>query len=674
VALPSASRPLVAFVCFLAGAAPASAQSQPDLGQIPLEQLMQLGVQRVFGAADRLQPVTEAPSSVTIVTSDEIARYGYRTLADILRGVRGFYVTDDRNYSYVGARGFNRPGDYSTRVLLLVNGHRVNDNVFDQASVGADFGIDAAMFERVEIIRGPASSLYGANALFAMVNVVTRTGGSINGASLDVDSGTLGARLVRGSAGRRLANGMDVALSGTFEQSSGAGHVYLPAFDVPGNNGGLAEDLDGEGAGQLYGRVSRGDFVVTGTFGRRRKDVPTASFSTLFNAHDPAEGTIDKRTSVTAQYARTAGRTRIATEASVDHYGYDGTYPYPGESGQAPVIAFRDGARGLRWAITSRVTRAVRGRQTLAAGGEFVDNVQQNQWGHFDFASEDNFTLEGSSRQGAAYLQDEIRVQPWLIVNGGLRYDRYSHFSRTTPRTAVIVMPSINHSLKYLYGQAFRPPNAYELYYYRDASAYLRPESVRTHEWVWEGYFGDRIRTAVSAYRYEVSQLVDLRTVDPAAPFDLGLGFANEGQIDAAGLEIESEIRLKRGAHALGSYTLQNARNAGPGGARLTNSPRHLAKARLSVPGPRQRSFASIEWQYLSARTTLAGTSVAAASLAHATVEWPLGRSITLAGQIRNLFNARYSDPASDEHLVDAIEQNGRSARIGVRWQFWRAR
>ena len=179
-------RSAAAFLLWLASASPAAAQTPRDLGQIPFEELVGLGVQRVFGASDRLQPVTEVPSSVTIVTADEISRYGYRTLADILRGVRGFYVTDDRNYSYVGARGFNRPGDYSTRVLLLVNGHRVNDNVYDQASVGADFGIDAAMFERVEIIRGPASSLYGTNALFAIVNVVTRTGASLNGASFDV--------------------------------------------------------------------------------------------------------------------------------------------------------------------------------------------------------------------------------------------------------------------------------------------------------------------------------------------------------------------------------------------------------------------------------------------------------------------------------------------------------
>jgi iron complex outermembrane receptor protein len=269
----------------MASAIPATGQTR-DVGQIPIEELMELGVQRVFGASDRLQPVTEVPSSVSIVTADAISRYGYRTLADVLRGVRGFYVTNDRNYSYVGARGFNRPGDYSTRVLLLVNGHRVNDNVYDQAMSGR-IRIDPALFERVEIIRGPASSLYGTNALFATVNVVTRTGASMDGASFDAEAGTLGTGLTRGSMGRRLDNGIDFALSGTYERTSGVSRLYLPAFDLLGDNGGVAENLDGEQSGQVYGRFSVNNLTVTGAFGQRIKAVPTASFKTVFNAQDP---------------------------------------------------------------------------------------------------------------------------------------------------------------------------------------------------------------------------------------------------------------------------------------------------------------------------------------------------------------------------------------------------
>jgi outer membrane receptor for ferrienterochelin and colicins len=138
------------------------------------------------------------------------------------------------------------------------------------------------------------------------------------------------------------------------------------------------------------------------------------------------------------------------------------------------------------------LTRPLPGRQTITFGGDFVDNVKQNQWGAYPFESIDNFLLNQSSRQGAAYVQDEIRLQPWLIVNGGLRHDRYARFDRTSPRGAIIVMPYANHSLKYLYGRAFRAPNAYEMYYFRDASAYLQPERIDTHEWVWEAYFGER--------------------------------------------------------------------------------------------------------------------------------------------------------------------------------------
>src|SRR6186713_3613711 len=178
-----------------------AAEAQQPLPELSLEELMRLDTGRVFGASERLQPVTEAPASVSFITAEEIARYGYRTLADILRGVRGMYVTDDRNFSLIGTRGFAKPGDYNSRILLLVNGHRVNDNIFGQAEIGAEFGLDPAMFERVEIIRGPASSLYGDSAFFAVVNVITRSGDSLGGGLITVEAGTLGTRMVRASAG-----------------------------------------------------------------------------------------------------------------------------------------------------------------------------------------------------------------------------------------------------------------------------------------------------------------------------------------------------------------------------------------------------------------------------------------------------------------------------------------
>src|SRR5512147_2724178 len=159
----------------------AGGDAAADLKQLSIEELMNIEVRTIYSASKFEQKVMEAPSSVSIVTSSEIKMYGYRTLADVLRSVRGFYVTNDRNYSYVGVRGFGRPGDYNSRILLLIDGHRANDNIYDQAFVGTEAIIDVDLIDRVEIVRGPGSSLYGSNAFFAVVNVITKRGGDLKG-------------------------------------------------------------------------------------------------------------------------------------------------------------------------------------------------------------------------------------------------------------------------------------------------------------------------------------------------------------------------------------------------------------------------------------------------------------------------------------------------------------
>ena len=152
-----------------------------DLTDLKLEELMEIEVVTVYGASKFEQKVTEAPAAVSMVTSSDIKRYGYRTLADIMRGIRGFYTTYDRNYHYLGMRGFSRPGDYNFRFLLLVDGHRINDNIYNTAFIGTEFPIDVDLIDRVEVIRGPSSSIYGTNAFMGVINVITRRVNDLKG-------------------------------------------------------------------------------------------------------------------------------------------------------------------------------------------------------------------------------------------------------------------------------------------------------------------------------------------------------------------------------------------------------------------------------------------------------------------------------------------------------------
>ncbi|MDP3720673.1 MAG: TonB-dependent receptor [Acidobacteriota bacterium] len=667
--------PFLAAICSGAGrvllvggllAVPAVAPAQ-QLHELSLEELMRIDAGRVFGASERTQPVTEAPASVTFVTREEIARMGYRTLAEVLRGVRGMFVTDDRNYSYLGARGFATPGDYNSRILLLVNGHRVNDNVFGQAEIGAEFGMDPAMFERVEIIRGPASSLYGDSAFFAVVNVITRSGASLDAAEIAVEGGSLGTARARTSVGRRFANGVDFALSATAERSAGVEQLYFPAFDAPDTNNGVADGLDGEELEQFYGQLSFRDVTLTSVYGRRQRQIPTASLGTVFNEQTVPEQTTDAHTLLDAQYARSFGATRLSARASYDRLAAGGRYPFASaENPAVPIVGTTD-ILGSRWSAGTGLTRSMPGRQVLTVGAEFINNLHQDQRFQYSNEAEPLFVDRQSSRQYAVYAQDEIRPANWLILNAGVRYDGYEQFRRLSPRTAVIVMPSPNESFKYLFGSAFRAPNAYEQNPFYFGVSNLLPESINTHEVVWERYTNDTLRTAVSTYWYTAERLITLRT-DPSTP--LGVAYVNEGQVRARGLELEAQMRIRGGVRAVTSYALQRVTDQQTGTA-LTNSPRHMLKARVIMDGPTNRPIIAAEVVHLSSRTTLAGQTLGSATVANVTVTQPIGRDFELVGMFRNLFNEQFEDPVSGAHRQDSILQNGRTFRIGLGWKFW---
>src|SRR5690606_12344370 len=114
------------------------------------------------------------PAAVSVITRDDIRAYGWRTLAQALASLPGVYTSFDRQYDYLGTRGFGLPGDFNTRLLLTINGNRVNDTVYDSAGLGRNFPVDLDLVERIEFIPGPGGAVHGPNAMFGVINVITR--------------------------------------------------------------------------------------------------------------------------------------------------------------------------------------------------------------------------------------------------------------------------------------------------------------------------------------------------------------------------------------------------------------------------------------------------------------------------------------------------------------------
>jgi iron complex outermembrane receptor protein len=675
------SRPLL--VAILGGAwtfsaATATGQTADhvrELGELSMKELMELDVDSVYGASRYLQKARQAPSSITVVTAEEIRRLGARTLGDVLNGVRGLYAPNDRNYTYLGLRGFQRPGDYNTRVLVLIDGHRMNDNVYDQGFIGREGMVDVELIERVEVIRGPSSSVYGSSAFFGVVNVVTKRSSSLDGAEASVEAGSLGTYSARFAAGQVFDGGLEWLISASAYTSAGPERLYYAQFDERisddsrAANNGVVEGWDGEDVQRFFTSVRYNDFSASAFWSGRTKEIPTASFDTMFNS--ALEQTEDDRSYIDFRYDHTLNeRLDLQGRVFYDDYSYRGAYPYDfAEAGSPPdILVSRDRGVG-RWVGTEwLVTARLPDRHTVIAGAEYRNNLLEFQEAYYELEPlvYDAYDRRSSDTLGI-FMQSESVLTDNVTVTAGLRYDSYSDGVDTVnPRVGVILSPG-EGSLKALYGEAFRAPNPYESHYYiaqQDQPA-VNPETIRTYELVYEKRLLDRYRMTIAGYSYRVEDLVN-QEVTP----DGDIYFANLDSARARGLEFEIDRSLENGVFWRASYALQKAVD-GETGADLSSSPRHIAKANFGVPLFDGRILTGLELQYHGSVQTVQSNRADDFLIANFTAfTRRTTQGLEISGNIRNLFDTRYGWPGAEDHLQDVIEQNGRTYQVKVSYRF----
>jgi outer membrane receptor for ferrienterochelin and colicins len=642
----------------------------PSLLDDSLEDLMAIKIDTVYGASGFKQKVTEAPASITIITSDEIHKHGYRTVADILRGVRGFYVSYDRNYDYVGVRGFGLPGQYNNAITLLVDGHRINDNIFDSAMIGTEFPIDVDLIDRVEVIRGPNSSLYVASAFLGVVNIITKRGRDLQKVSLAAEGASYGTYEGRVSYGNKFSNGLELLLSGSFYDSHGQDQLFFKEFNNPASNNGIAANADDDEFHQLFANASWGHFTLQGVFGSRDKGIPTASFGTVFDV--TGTHTIDGRGYADLRYDRTLGHGwSLANRTYYDQANNDGTYIYDySASGGPSRVSNKNFSHGKWWGDEVTLYKQVSETQRLTVGSEYRDNFQQDQGNYDQRPFVQYFSDSRTSNVFSVYAQDEIHLRKDLVLNLGLRYDHYSTFGGTTnPRAALIYNPWAQTTFKFLYGQSFRAPNMFELYYDapgNEANPSLRPETVKTMELVWEQYFANHFQMTVSGFYYPIRSLIS-EQVDPA---NGNAVFINAQSLNLRGLDFGLSRSLQDGVEGTVNYTFQDAIDPSTG-MRVTNSPKHLFQTSLSVPVIRQKVFTSMDLQYLSNRETLAGQYSGAYTVTNFTL---FSRNVfkgwEVSAGLYNAFNKKFADPGGNGLAEDVIFQDGRTFRVKIGYRY----
>src|ERR1700722_1759622 len=663
------SRLLLLFVMLGASSVRAQQPGPEDLDTQSMEDLVKMKVDSVYGATEFLQKAGDAASSITVVTAQEIQRHGYRTLADVLESVRGFYVINDRNYTYVGVRGLSIPGDYNARILFLVDGHRVNDNIFDGAYVGTEFPVDIDLIERIEIIRGPDSSAYGTGAFAAVINVITKRGRDLNALEFSGEAGSWNSYRARVSYGNRFDNGVETLLSGSFYNSQGHKQLFFPVFDSPATNRGIAENADGDQSYGVFADIIYRDFNIHVIGDSRTKHVPTASFGTVFN--DPRNQTTDARRYVDAQYHHTFGSWETLGRLSYDWYGYHGIYIYDyAQTGLPPFTQNYDAANGTWWDFQGDVSRTFVQRHKVTFGTEFRQDIRQQQTNYDIQPYRLYFDSHRSGRLGAVYLQDKYFIRKRLALVLGLRSDWYGTYGNAlSPRAGLHFNPVANTDLKLNYSWASRAPTDHEAFYAgnntNSANPSLKPERIRSWEVDVEHRFGKTYYVDGAGFLNQIDGLIQ-QVLDPLTGNPI---YSNSKRVLTKGIEYELGAKWAGGLEGSISHTVQETQDALTGN-HLHNSPRQLAKVNLSIPLLQKKLFASADAQYTSRTGTVAGTVLGGFFVVNlAVVSRKITEQFDVSGGVYNLLDKRYADTGGLENREASIPQDGRSFRIKLTYR-----
>lgn len=625
-----------------------------DIYSKDIEELINIKVETVQSASKTEEKIGLAPATITVFNRYQIEVFGCRTLADILNLIRSFYITYDYNYNYAGIRGFYVPGDYNSRILLLIDGHQINDNIYDQAFIGTDFLLDVDLIERVEVIRGPLSSLYGGNAIFGVINIITRSPDSnevtISYGSNDTYKGRL--TLVHNPD-----DNIKFMASATYYSSLGV-DLYFKELEARGYGDGRNYVGDYDRYPSFFAKSIAGDLQVMGGYIKRTKGIPTGAWGIIYN--DKRNRSIDTRGFFELKYSHNfANDIYYTSRVFYDYYSYEGRYIYSediqSELDTGALVGFE-----LKGGVKKK-------RYTFDVGFEFKDNLEQNLY--VSSVSEGTMLdFKHSSISSGIYASFIYNLVENLRLNFSGRYDYFEYYDDAiSSRIALIYNLFKDSTLKLIAGNSYRPPNIYEMYYNdknltQKAPEHLDPEMMYQTELLFEHNFTEDIFMNVALFYSKIDDMIGFET----DPIDKLIVAKNMPSLSMGGFE----SRL--------AYVSQNGQMLGINynySKMLDDSksyfPEHIVKIRGAYPILKRRLISALSFNYISSARTIGDDRLDPVFLANFNLIYKnLFNHLDLSLGVYNIFNQKYYVPASVEHDMDAIVQEGINFRIKLEGRF----
>lgn len=647
-------------------------------------------------ATGTAKSVSQSAAVTSVITAEQIKSMGATELHEVLETVPGMHAslqasTGDYHYSLRGIRNAT-----NSQILMLLNGTRISVPYLGTTMTGMELPIEA--IQQVEVIRGPGSALYGADAFAGVINIITKKAKDIDGTTVGGRVGDHDTQSGWGQHGTQWA-GWDIATSLQYQHTGGDDGRVIKA-DVQTKLDRILNTNASHAPGPMNTRYE----TFNGHLNLQRKhwDIGFWAFNEQGGSRAGTTLALDPKGNVSGE--QYLGDVRFSTEDWFDSWELLAHASYLRADFQAPVQVFPDGARltidkvgnilpGLPKDVVgtrlfpegvntnvgrveeipsfelSSIYKGLDKHLLRVSAGFRYEQIRTNEGKNYGAGAIDGVnspsiisgTLTNVTDTPYVYLadthrsiwsyvfQDEWQLADDWQLTAGVRYDDYSDFGGTiNPRAALVWDVNEQLTTKWLYGKAFRAPGFAEQSAQNNpvrlGNRNLVPETIQSYEWAFDYHPVASFRTATNLYYYQINKLIGLVQDTGKASST----FQNTGNQDGYGAELEGNWQVNEQWNLIGNYVWQYARN-------------DEAKSRVTGV-PEQQIYFAAAWQFMSKwqlqpqinwvgsriNPTLENGSLDD----YETIDFTLrGKKLyghlNLTASLRNAFDTNYQEPAA---------------------------
>lgn len=522
----------------------------------------------VVTASKTAEPANKSVATVSVIPERQIRQMGARNLLDVLRTVPGLGIGQSASsVRQIEARGIM--STFSERVLVMLNGHPVDHNLFWGGSTMVYDDLPIDNIKRVEVVRGPGSALYGANAFLATINVITKEAKDINGAAVAVGGGSFDTQQYNGLFGKQAGDWHAMANMNYSDSEGPSSPLQSDALGQPGKT-----HLN-ERRRDLEWRLGYGEkAVIDGRF--ISKDTGSFVGPSGFLSND-------SRFDHNDFFIRGTLEHHLTENLKLTGRGYHSLFDMD------QLLEFRPNNFYNFRSLSQKTGGELQSTYQLAADNTLIGGItyesQQHSGVNQDIGTSPDtllpaapFARDATRELWGIYLQDLWDVTDSLRVMMGGRYDDYSDFGDTfNPRMGFNWAFMPDYSLRFSYGTAFRAPTFSELYSRNNPTVLgnpdLKPETIDTYEVGFNANWTPRANSTLTLFRNDVDQMID-RQIGTDALGNTIVHYANVAGIQSSGVEFASQYRFSENSYISFNYTYQDSHYVATA-IRVKDTPEH---------------------------------------------------------------------------------------------------